>query len=205
MTSTDAESTISLGRPRSRELDERIISVTLDLLTRMTYERMTIAEIAKLSGCPKSSIYRRYADLRAIVVAAIEHDIGEDIFPIPDHGSLCQDIAGFIETVAQAMNDRRARILASLLFTMRDDPTLAAPLMRLLADLHTKGWRPIVERAVKRGELVEAALSADILADVASAVLFQRVMVQRLPITRDFLQNLKDLVILPSLETFRVK
>lgn len=203
MASTLPETMPAQGRPRSKELDDRIIAVTLDLLTQMTYERMTIAEIARLCGCPKSSIYRRYTDIRAIVVAAIEHDMAEDIFPVTDRGSLSKDIAAFIATVAEAISDRRARILTSLIFTMRDDPTLAAPLMRRLGELHSNGWKPIIERAVKRGELTEAALSLEICADAAAGLLFQRILLQRQPVTGEFLEEISRAVLLPSLEAYR--
>jgi AcrR family transcriptional regulator len=192
-----------VGRPRCRALDQRIIDVTLDLLATMAFDQVTIAEIAARSGCPKSSVYRRHADVRALAVAAMEQETAPELFPIADQGSLAADLACFIDTVADAMSDRRARILASLLFAMRDDPALAAPMMQRLADLHRRGWRPILARAIARGELRPEALPANLLGDVTSALIFQRIMVQHLPVTRSFLTEVHDMIVLPSLAPFR--
>lgn len=190
------------GRPRDQALDASIIEVTLDCLTRMEFDRITIAEIARLSGSPKSTIYRRYPDVRSLVVAAIRHELDGHDLTFVDQGSLRADLESFLTLIALVLNDRRARMLASLLFAMRDDPALAAPLTYRLELLHLEGWKPIVERGVARGELRAEALDMDLLGKIAPSLIFHRIMVDQEPVTPDFLQAILDHSLAPALAVF---
>jgi AcrR family transcriptional regulator len=60
------------GRPRVLD-DNRILSITLEMLAELGYERMSLAEVADRTGVSKPSLYRRWENKAELVSAAIEH------------------------------------------------------------------------------------------------------------------------------------
>ena len=60
------------GRPRSPEIDARLIAVTLSLLREAGPEAVNIQAVAERSGVAKTTIYRRYSNRDAMLRAAIE-------------------------------------------------------------------------------------------------------------------------------------
>ena len=61
----------SIGRPRSREVDARLIEVALQLLRQGGPIAVTVEAVADRSGVAKTTIYRRYRDRDDLIHAAI--------------------------------------------------------------------------------------------------------------------------------------
>lgn len=59
------------GRPRAREADEKIASVTLELLHEHGPEAVNVAAVAARSGIARTTIYRRYRDREDLLRAAL--------------------------------------------------------------------------------------------------------------------------------------
>jgi AcrR family transcriptional regulator len=68
------------GRPRSPEIDARLIDATLSLLREAGPEAVNIQAVAERSGIAKTTIYRRYSNRDAMLRAAI----GSAVTPPPD-------------------------------------------------------------------------------------------------------------------------
>ncbi|GAA4818029.1 helix-turn-helix domain-containing protein [Streptomyces ziwulingensis] len=62
-----------VGRPRDTSRGPAILEATLSLLTEVGYEHLSMEAVAGRSGAAKTTIYRRYRDKAALVVAAVEH------------------------------------------------------------------------------------------------------------------------------------
>lgn len=63
--------TESVGRPRSKAVDLKIIQAAKTLLAQTSPDNLTIEAIAKQAGVGKASIYRRYQDKNEIVLKAL--------------------------------------------------------------------------------------------------------------------------------------
>ena len=63
--------TQNVGRPRSKNVDSKIIKSTKQLLAHTSPDALTIEAIAKQAGVGKASIYRRYKNKNDIVLAAL--------------------------------------------------------------------------------------------------------------------------------------
>jgi AcrR family transcriptional regulator len=61
----------STGRPRSTEVDARLIDAALDLLRQGGPTAVTVEAVAARSGAAKTTIYRRYRDRDHLMRAAI--------------------------------------------------------------------------------------------------------------------------------------
>jgi AcrR family transcriptional regulator len=60
------------GRPRSAEIDARLIDATLSLLREAGPEAVNIQAVSEQAGIAKTTIYRRYRNRDAMLRAAIE-------------------------------------------------------------------------------------------------------------------------------------
>jgi AcrR family transcriptional regulator len=60
------------GRPRSPEIDARLVDATLSLLREAGPEAVNIQAVAERSGIAKTTIYRRYRNRDLLLRAAIE-------------------------------------------------------------------------------------------------------------------------------------
>jgi AcrR family transcriptional regulator len=78
------------GRPRSQLVEQAILDATTALLTDVGPERTTIAAVAARSGVARATIYLRWPDRQALIVAAIRRAFGRD--PIVMTGDLEHDI-----------------------------------------------------------------------------------------------------------------
>ena len=64
------------GRPRDVGLDERILRQTYALMVSNGYRGLRIDEIARRSGVPKSTIYRRWSSVAELAVDAVDTALG---------------------------------------------------------------------------------------------------------------------------------
>jgi|APMI01.1.fsa_nt_gi AcrR family transcriptional regulator len=71
---------VNAGRPRSVEIDRRILDATLDLLIAHGYDGLRADAVAAAAGVPKSTIYRRWPSLAVLAVAAVERAVGHPEF-----------------------------------------------------------------------------------------------------------------------------
>lgn len=59
------------GRPRSAELDDAILEAARDVLVDSGPNGLTFAEVAQRAGTTRPALYRRFADLDELAVAAV--------------------------------------------------------------------------------------------------------------------------------------
>ncbi len=69
------------GRPRDPAKDDAALKATLGLLSEMSFYDLRVDEVAARAGVPKSTIYRRWPSLHALVVDAYRM-----AFPPPELG-----------------------------------------------------------------------------------------------------------------------
>ncbi|MCK8671405.1 TetR/AcrR family transcriptional regulator [Rhodococcus sp. HM1] len=60
-----------MSHPTTTTVDDRIVAAVLDLLRSRGASAVTIESVATLSGVAKTTIYRRYADRREMLTAAL--------------------------------------------------------------------------------------------------------------------------------------
>jgi AcrR family transcriptional regulator len=60
-----------MARPRSRDLDARILDATLSLMARQGYARMSIEAVAAEAGVSRPTVYLRYESKEGLAVAAL--------------------------------------------------------------------------------------------------------------------------------------
>lgn len=135
---------LSRGRPRRAETDDALMRATVDLLREKGPAGVTIEAVAARSGVARTTIYRRFANRRELIAAAID-PVVERTLP-PRELPLSGKVRWVLEQVTELLDGRLgAGAVAAIISNA--DPEFTAAL------------RAALERQV-------AALKAQIQADI---------------------------------------
>jgi AcrR family transcriptional regulator len=186
------------GRPQNEELDQAILSAALDAMSEVGFDALSITDVARRARTTPPAIYRRFADKTELLLAALAHDLATIANVDADQGSLRADLHWWLRSIFDALSPRRTRILASLNFQARTNPTPLALLCGTIHRLGSSRWRAIVQRAVQRGELCSNAIP-EIIGKVPGALAVHMALFQEPPQDEDSITQLIDVVMLPTL------
>ncbi|MGZ3599785.1 MAG: TetR/AcrR family transcriptional regulator [Ktedonobacterales bacterium] len=159
------------GRPRSTQADQAILTATLQELTAVGYESMSIEGIAQRAGVGKSTIYRRWPSKEALVMAATR--ALQTAAPIIDTGDLRHDLHALIEH-ALALGSSgpfSQRLIIRAATELVTKPELAQSLVADLLLPRFQHFAHLIERAKARGEL-RPDLNADLVLGMIAGPIF---------------------------------
>ncbi|WP_432190309.1 TetR/AcrR family transcriptional regulator [Streptomyces sp. Tue6028] len=105
------------GRPRSAEADEAILAAAIGLLIERGAAQVSIEQVARCAGVARATVYRRFPNLTALLVRAVEWEYGD-----ADPDSLdWQHVDGMVATWAAQLGRPRDRKLMRRLYATVDD------------------------------------------------------------------------------------
>jgi AcrR family transcriptional regulator len=167
---------------------------TLDVLSEVGYERMTVNAVAARAGAGKATVYRRWASKAELVVDAVTHRAG----PVtsPDTGSLRGDL---MEMSRGRKGDEdqlsNARLLAGLVSALLHDSEFRAAFQRAghPADAILEA---VFARAVARGEIAAPA-NLQLMTSIVPALAIYRLVTSGEPPDEAFFTSVIDELILP--------
>ena len=186
------------GRTRDESRDAAILQAAGDLLAEVGYEHLTMDAVAARAGAGKATLYRRWpskSELIADAVASCTLPAAEPA-ELPDTGSLRSDLLAAAAARRGGVDTRQLRIMGGLLAAVPHDPALAAIVGRRFVAPQRALLARLFSRAVERGE-IPAGRDVDVLAKIAPAMVFHRVMVEGLRVDDAFIHELVDQVIVP--------
>lgn len=186
----------SLPRRRGASLNQAIFTAVLTIIAEEGYAALTMEGIATRAGTGKTSLYRRWDSLAALVSDAAHHampDPGE----LPDTGTLRGDVLAVFTLAAEQLRGPIGLALRGVLGdTLRDPaPDGLAAISRGSA---LEMMRTIAERAAARGECPPSALTERRL-DAGPALLRQRFLLGPSHLDAEFLEDVVDEVVMPLL------
>lgn len=166
---------------RGEKVRAAVLDAAVAELTESGYAALTMDRIAQRAGVHKTTVYRRWPDLDALVVDALTEHIAADI-PIPDTGSVATDLGLLARGLVAWITSPFGR---AVLEVMLSDAPVRVPAFaeirrRVFHDRIVRAT-PVVERAVARGELPAGTDAAEVIADLAAPVYF-RVLIAGLPV-----------------------
>ncbi len=148
------------GRPRDEALDAAILDAAAHVLIEDGYAALSIGRVAVRAGTSRPTVYRRYADKQALVVAALLDRHGRD--PAPDTGNLEEDLLAVQRNQVAFFSD--PRVVHGLLPLMpqldRDLPLRAALSRELLLPRRASTVRAL-QRARARGDIAPGTAAHD--------------------------------------------
>jgi AcrR family transcriptional regulator len=139
------------GRPRSERARVAVLHAVDDLLVEVGYAAMTMKGIAERAGVGRQTVYRWWSTKAEILFEASVIDAASELAPDPRE-TTAEDLAAYLEAVSRFLTVSPAgAAYRALLGEAQHDPAVA----RLLAatDLLGDSARPVIERAIRRGDL----------------------------------------------------
>ncbi|QNI04930.1 TetR/AcrR family transcriptional regulator [Mycobacterium kubicae] len=166
----------SAGRPRDRSIDERVLSVTRELLMEVGWDELSVRLVAARAGVGRSSLNRRWSSKAELVLHAI---LGETPDLSPFSGT---DLTGWIQWVVRGSHELFSRsdvqaAVPGLLLALRENDELrkalwasfSGPAVQLFAERVNARTQADRERADldARATLAMAAGAAFFLTTIA--------------------------------------
>jgi AcrR family transcriptional regulator len=177
---------------RSARVRASVLDATLAVLGEGGPERLTVAEVAVRAGVHETSIRRRWRTKENLVCDALLSQ-SEQQLPIPDTGSVREDLATFVSELAAYNETALGRALLHALATPSQDPALR--------EARTVFWRrryelasAMIERAVERGELPDTVDSRLVLEALIAPLHFRTLLTDE-PLDAGLPLGLADLVL----------
>ncbi len=176
--------------------EQEILRAAFDLLGEVGYEGLRFDAVADRARASKATLYRHWPDKARLVAEAVRCcKAGEQA--IPDTGNLRGDLLALLTVMAANMTGEDGPLLAGLVMAMRADPELAEQMRTLYEDKNQPVYE-ICRRARDRGEpLAEGA--AELVIEIAPAVLFLRGIARGEPLDDAYLAHIVDDILLPLL------
>jgi AcrR family transcriptional regulator len=181
------------GRPRSSDTEKAILKAASDIVIASSLAEMTIEGVAERAGVGKASIYRRWPSKGALAFEAVVDTI-LTAEPTPDTDSLEGDLAHVAESWVRLANIRRAgRTLAHFIAEVQSDPDLAVAWRERFVSRIRMERRPIIERAIARGE-IPAGSDPELIMDLLYGPLYHRYLNGHLPLDESFARGVARMV-----------
>jgi AcrR family transcriptional regulator len=177
---------------RSARVRESVLDATLALLGERGLDELTVADVAERAGVHETSIRRRWRTKENLICdAMLNHS--ERSLPIPDTGSLRDDLAAFASELAAYDTTPLGKALLQAMASTGEDPALA--------EARTAFWRTryelasaMIERAVARGELPDT-VDGQLALEALIAPLHVRTLLTHEPLDDDLPRKLADLML----------
>ena len=181
------------GRPRSERTEKAILAATSQLLAESGLAAMTIEGVAERAGVGKASIYRRWPSRGALALDATfdEYLAGQ---PTEDTGSLEGDLeATALDWIRAVNRSPWGRTLRELIAEVQSDAILAGAWKERFVRPIRQQRRPIVERAIARGEIPKTS-DPELIMDLLYGPLYHRYLNGHLPLDDSFARSVSRMV-----------
>ncbi len=178
------------GRPRSEEIQQRILQATYEILNEVGFMALTIEGVAARAEVGKPTIYRRWSTKAQLVMDAFLSAVAPEI-SFPDTGSVKEDFRLQILKIIKVMNSPRGEVIATVIGSGQMDPELIAAFRENWLLPRRNDAKRVFKRGVERGEL-RRDVDAEVAIDVLYSPLFYRLLLKYAPLTEAFVDELVD-------------
>lgn len=175
---------------RTARVRAAVLAATLQELAHGGYAAMTIEGVAQRAGVHKTTVYRRWVTKPNLLLDAVA-TLAEAEIPVPDTGDLGTDMRIFTRTIAATISGTEGGAVVRGLFSGATESPEVRDFLHGFWAKRFAQVRPIVERAVARGEL-PAGTDADEVIKHAGAPLYYRLLVTAEPVTTEVADRAAD-------------
>ncbi|MFJ4654678.1 TetR/AcrR family transcriptional regulator [Nocardia sp. NPDC088792] len=174
---------------RSARIRRAVLDITLEVLHQHGMDALTIADVAARAGVHETSIYRRWGTRENLMIDALL-DEAEGLAPIPDTGSLRQDLITYADHLVVYLSSPVGAAFDRALASAGDDPAASEARNRYWTTRFAHSSQ-IVKRAIERGEL-PASTDVRLAIEMLVAPIHFKVAFTREPLDPDLPGRLVD-------------
>ncbi|RKN85436.1 TetR/AcrR family transcriptional regulator [Paenibacillus ginsengarvi] len=153
------------GRPRNVEAQSSILSASYELLLENGFGAVTVDKIAERAQVSKATIYKWWPNKAAVVMDGFLSAASARL-PVPDTGSVFQDILEHATNMARFMTSQEGSIFLEIIGEGQVDSALAEAFRTRYIQPRRLEVRGIMDRGIQREELkkhVDIALCTDLI------------------------------------------
>ncbi|MNH88884.1 Fatty acid metabolism regulator protein [compost metagenome] len=176
------------GRPRNVETQSSILSASYELLLESGFGAVTVEKIAERAKVSKATIYKWWPNKAAVVMDGFLSAAAARL-PVPDTGSIFQDILEHATNMARFMTSREGSILLEIIGEGQVDSALAEAFRTRYIQPRRLEVRDIMDRGLQRGEL-KKNLNIALCTDLIYGPIFYRLLVTGDQIDEDYVGQL---------------
>lgn len=176
------------GRPRNVETEKSILSASYDLLLETGFGAVTVEKIADRAKVSKATIYKWWPNKAAVVMDGFLSSAA-DRLPVPDTGSVFDDILMHATNLSRFLISREGKIITEIIGEGQMDSGLAEAYRTRYFQPRRLEARLLMERGVQRGELKDN-LDIEVVTDLIYGPIFYRLLVTYQPIDDAYVQQL---------------
>ncbi|SDE01136.1 TetR/AcrR family transcriptional regulator [Sporomusa acidovorans] len=176
------------GRPRNAATEKAILEASYDLLLEQGFGNVTVEKIAERARVSKATIYKWWPNKAAVVMDGFL-SAAMSRLPVPDTGSVMEDIAIQVSNLANFLLSREGKVITELIAEGQFDLKLAEEYRLRYFNPRRLDSRRILERGVQRGEL-NKDLDLELCIDLIYGPLFYRLLVTGESIDEAFIRVL---------------
>ncbi|MFK7695170.1 TetR/AcrR family transcriptional regulator [Paenibacillus sp. HJGM_3] len=176
------------GRPRNMETQSSILSASYELLLESGFGAVTVEKIAERAQVSKATIYKWWPNKAAVVMDGFLSAATARL-PVPDTGSVFQDILEHATNMAQFMISREGSIFLEIIGQGQVDSALAEAFRTRYIQPRRLEVRTIMNRGLERGELWKN-LDIALCTDLIYGPIFYRLLVTGDPIGKNYVEQL---------------
>ncbi|MEU0570962.1 TetR/AcrR family transcriptional regulator [Nonomuraea sp. NPDC005983] len=181
--------------PLDPSRERAILDATLELLSELGYDRMSVDQVARRAKASKATIYRRWAGKPELVVDVICNRFDMDTPAVEDTGSLRGDLSSLFRGVCEVV-ERKHTVIMGLSSALVSHQELARTLRAHMPTRDLRGVEALLERAVARGELAGRVAPARLFA-LLEALVWHRMIFIGPPFDEPFVTESVEEVLLP--------
>ncbi|ASA21772.1 TetR/AcrR family transcriptional regulator [Paenibacillus donghaensis] len=190
---------VKKGRPRNLESQQSILKASYELLFEEGFGAVTVEKIAERAGVSKATIYKWWPNKAAVVMDGFLSDVAERL-PLPDTGSVFQDIVNHATVLVRYLTSREGKVLAELAGEAQFDPGLAEAYRSRYFQPRRREAGQLLQRGMDRGEL-PAKLDIGLSIDLIYGPIFYRLLLTGEQLDDAYVQSLVQ----AAFEGFRSK
>ena len=177
---------------RSARVRRTVLDAAIKVLVEGGPERFGIPEVAERAGVHKTSIYRRWGDAGSLLLDALLSRAGEEL-PVPDTGSLEEDLLRLVEEVAAFLEGALGGALVRMAVSMVSNEDLVAARREYFSGRFAR-VAEVFERAVEREEL-PAETDPHLALETLVGPLYLRVLVTGEPLDEAFQKAVVEILL----------
>lgn len=158
---------------RSERARRAILDAAFDLVSRKGFAKVTIEAIAAQAGVGKPTIYRWWRSKGAVVLEAMNEEMGDD-FTFPDTGDIAADLSAQITAVTERLvTGRISKAFRGVMGEAQNDPELMKAFRATVLEPSSAECRARLESAVAAGQL-RSDVPTDVMIDLFYAPIHYR-------------------------------
>ncbi|WP_327091087.1 TetR/AcrR family transcriptional regulator [Nonomuraea sp. NBC_01738] len=156
---------------RTARVREAVLRAAGDVLAEQGFEALDLAEIARVAGVGKTTVYRRWGTSGALAADLLD-DMAQGSLARSRNGNVEQDLRDNARLVVRTLTDpRQGRLFKALIAASLCDEEAARALHRFYA-VRIEEWAGCVADAVERGELPAGADARRVIAAVSAPLYY---------------------------------